>query len=140
MSSVAAVVFVAVECYRFINKYVLCECVAFSYLFLSGQSLVADNNPVIVEGNVTINCTTAVVSAITLRFNGDLVNPSTNPRVTVSSQTAFSTIYTFANVTKSDNGLNISCTIPGGGNAITLGHTILDVQCEFVCVICLPQL
>ena len=77
-----------------------------------------------------INCTTGdVVSGITLRFNG--VKQSTNPKVTITSQMATYTIFTFANVTRSDNGLNISCTIEVGGNVRTLGHAILDVQCEF---------
>ena len=90
------------------------------------------NNPANVGENVTINCTTMVVSGITLWFGAVSVNPSTNPRVTVDSQTATTTIYTFANVTKGNNGLNISCTIIETGNVITtLGHTILVVQCEF---------
>lgn len=113
-----------------------------SRTFLSGHLLVVSNNPSIVGGNVIINCTTVgVISSITLKFDGNSVDPSANPRVTVVSQTATTTIYIFANVTKSDNGLNISCTIrEGGGNEITLGHTILDVQCEFCVLISLPLL
>ena len=114
----------------------MCVSIYYAYsvlvLFLSGQSLVVGNNPANVGENVTIDCTTAVPSGITLRFDGNPVDPSTNPRVTIASQTATNTIYTFANVTKGDNGLNISCTIIATGNVLTtLGHTILVVQCEF---------
>ena len=122
-----ALVFLNCVDLRLVIKIVYYSC---SRTFLSGQSLVVSNNPTIAGRNVMINCTTGdVVSGITLRFND--VQPSTNPKVTITSQMATYTIFTFANVTRSDNGLNISCTIEVGGNVRTLGHAILDVQCEF---------
>lgn len=83
---------------------------------------------------MTINCTTNVPSAITLRFNNVPVSVPANPRVSITAQTATFTTFVYSNIGKGDDGLSISCTVISGGTVV-LGTTTLVVHCEFVIVL-----